>query len=796
MKIYVDLPAITQIFEQAAADNRNLLFEYEVYELNRLLGAETVPRYAFIAKGARLNHAGLDMGSDRVVIKIVSPWIIHKSDVGGVRIVDAGRDSVLSTIRAMHYEVPERYAELIAAQPDYAPERYRRQAGNERVQAIAADVRGVMVCQYMSGVSHEFGNELILGLRRAREFGMILNAGLGGADTELYAANLKYGKAMVSASTAMVDADHFFQAFTRTIAYQKLAGLSRGQKRVVSDEQLKEAFAAFQALGNHFSPANPQAPFVIEELEINPFAFDQYLMIPLDGFCRFSKPARHLPRRPITRLENMLHPKHIGIMGVSSKSHNFGRIILDNIRKNGFALPAITVIHPTVNSIDGVRAVPDLQSLPRKLDLLIVAVGAQRVPEIVDQVIAQDLAEAVMLIPGGLGEKMGSAQTGADLARRIHDAHQRPGGGPLFLGGNCLGILSHPGRYDSLFVPEDRLPKRRGNYVRHSALISQSGAYMISRMSNLRFLDPAYAVSIGNQLDVTAGDMLEFINQRPEIDTVAVYMEGFQDLDGLRFAQEARTAVKAGKAIIFYKAGRTREGKTASSGHTASLAGDYTVCASCMAQAGAMVTDSFSSFEGLFQLSATLHGKIIRGNRLAAVSNAGYEAVGIADNIIGRGFTLSLSELSPGGAAKLAAILKTAGLDALVDVRNPMDLTPMADEGVYESVIQVMLQDPAVDAVIAALIPLTPFIQAQPDNPCTPLLEGTTSRIHDKIARLAREHDKPLIVVLDAGAMYDGLAVAFVDSGVPVFRSADQAVSILGQYIQNRLNNRGNQTGN
>ncbi len=116
--------------------------------------------------------------------------------------------------------------------------------------------------------------------------------------------------------------------------------------------------------------------------------------------------------------------------------------------------------------------------------------------------------------------------------------------------------------------------KTRGSHHRTLALVSQSGAYMITRMNKLNFLDPAYAISIGNQIDLTAADFLHFLNTVDELQTLAFFMEGFADLDGLGFDSAVRKAIPLGKEVIFYKAGRTPEGKNALSGHTASIAGD------------------------------------------------------------------------------------------------------------------------------------------------------------------------------------------------------------------------------
>jgi hypothetical protein len=210
-------------------------------------------------------------------------------------------------------------------------------------------------------------------------------------------------------------------------------------------------------------------------------------------------------------------------------------------------------------------------------------------------------------------------------------------------------------------------------------------------MSKLSFLDPAYAVSIGNQLDLAVGDFLHYFREVKELETLAFYIEGFADFDGLSFSQGVRAAIPKGKEIIFYKAGRTAEGKTAMSGHTASIAGDYMVCESCVGQAGAFVAETFSEFEGLLCLSRSLHGKKIAGNKLAALSNAGYEAVGIADNILGEDYSLQLAEYSGDIYGQIENVLAGAGLSALVQTTNPLDVTPMATEAVYGDIIKILL---------------------------------------------------------------------------------------------------------
>jgi acyl-CoA synthetase (NDP forming) len=792
MQTYINYQGLNKLLELAAKSGRNSLYEHEVYQFIGLIGGETPPQFHFLPKNERLEVKSLlPLPGEQVVIKIVSKYILHKSDVGGVRISGKNGNDILSTIRQMSFEVPEKLAKIILRDPSQAPAHYRRLTGDELPEAIAKDIQGYLLCQYMVPDSEEFGNELLVSLRNSREFGMILSAGLGGRDTELYSASFRKGQAIVSASTEMVDGRTFFNLFKQTISYKKLAGLTRNQKRIATDSQLLECFEALIQVACHFSPSNKISPYTIEELEVNPFAFSNYLMMPLDGLCRFSTSKQILPKRPIKKINKLLHPSTIGLVGISTKKLNIGRIILDNIIANGFPRENIILIHPNSSEIDSINTVANLTALTKKVDLLILAVNGIQVPAMIDTILQNNLTESVILISGSLGDHHEQEHIVAEIQAKIIAARKKSSRAPVFLGANSLGILSHPGRYDAMFIPESKLPKTRGFYSRTLGLVSQSGAYMITRMSTLSFLDPAYAISIGNQIDLTAGDFLHYLNTVDNLQTLAFYMEGFSDLDGLSFSHAIRTAVLKGKEVIFYKAGRTPEGKNALAGHTASIAGDYMVCESCVSQAGAMVAETFNIFEGLLRLSCTLFNKSISGNRLAAVSNAGYEAVGIADNILGEDYCLEMAELSPPSLKNLRRILSEAYLDNLTSVNNPLDITPMASEAVYLDVIATLLKDDNIDSVVAAIVPLTPILHTLPEEIDNDKRFGSENSIVEQIVALNAASTKPLIIVVDSGKLYDPMADSFQQHALPVFRSADIAVSVLGKYIHNRLKNKG-----
>ncbi len=773
----IDVAEIEGIFRAVHRQGRQRLFEHECYRLLEATGAEAAPASRLIPIGRQPTASDLaGLSGDRVVLKVVSPDITHKTEARGVRIVAREIGAVEAGYDLMTREVPAAYAAYLERQGD-GP------GGSQLQSRIADRLVGVLLCSYMPPDAQGFATELFVGLRDTTEFGPIISAGLGGVEMEILARKTQKGAAIAISPAGTVSGKQFFRQFRATLSYERLSGRMRGARRLVDDAILIECFQAFIDLANHFSAANPDAEFHVEELEVNPFSISGGLMAPLDGVCSFRIASAPPQPRPIAKIEHLLKPATAAVIGVSERSHNMGRIILNNLAAAGFDRGAITVVHPSADEIDGVACVPDVTELPSKVDLFVVAVGAAQVPPVIGDIIEHDRANAVILIPGGLGEKEGSEELEREIKDRIVAAHRTDDGGPVFLGGNSLGVVSHPGRYDTMFIPSTKLPKSRGRRERRLCFLSQSGAFIISNLSRMPWLDPAYALSIGNQIDLTAGDLLTFIKDDPQIEVIAVYMEGFQPRDGLAFAAAVREATALGRDVVFYKAGRTSEGRSATAGHTASVAGDYAVCEAALVQAGAMVAEDFSEFSDLLRVSLTLRGKVTRGNRLAAVSNAGYESVGMADSIRLSNAELTLPAFSPATVTALAAALEANRLHGLVDVKNPFDVTPMASDNVYASLIETILGDEAVDAVVAGVVPLTPAMQTLAPG------EGHRESILDpgsiaqRLPEVAASSDKPVLAVVDSGVLFDPLADALGSGGLPVFRSADRAVRALCRWV-------------
>jgi indolepyruvate ferredoxin oxidoreductase beta subunit len=749
--------AVERTLAEVAEEGRTQLFEHEVYTIVQLVGAITPPHYVFLTPDDLLSAEALaQFPGDQVVLKIVSPDIVHKTEANGIAFVRKDLDTVRAEI-------------------DRLVARHREHA----------DVRGVLVVEFVERVRPGFGNELFVGIRATREFGPVIAAGLGGIDTEYLAVKMRPGLAVAKARALDTTAEDFLELFKKTAGYEILAGKARGHNRIVSDGELLRCFRAFLHLAQRFCVDRGEAGPDVAELEVNPFAFQRQRLIPLDGRGSLATAVHALPARPLAPIDSLLEPKAIAILGVSSTHLNFGRIILQNLIDCGFPRQHLYVIKEGEPQVDGIACVPSITALPEPVDLLVIAAAARQLPSIVRETVASGRVRSGIIIPGGVGETEGSVDIASEVRREIAKGRERPDGGPVFLGPNSLGVVSRPGRYDTFFIPKSRMDKRWDKPARRIALVSQSGAFIVSRLSNLETLDPMFAVSIGNQIDLTPADLLNAIGKRQDIDVIGVYVEGFRDLDGLTFLRVAQDVAASGKEIVFYKAGRTESGRSAAAGHTASVAGDYDVCQAAAEQAGAIVVDTFKEFEQLLELSVALHDKDVSGVRVAALSNAGFETVGMADAIQGQRYRVEMAPLGEEDRVRLQAVLRERGLEGLVNARNPLDVTPMAQEDVYEGAIRVLLESPDVDAVVVGIVPLTSALKTTPSEIADP------ESLAVRLPRLFATARKPLITVIDSGSLYDPLAHALRDRGVPVFRSADQAIRSLGRYLCHRVERRG-----
>jgi len=769
-----------RLVAEAKADGRDALTDLEGYELVEAMGLER-PFYRFVRDDAEIGRAVVDLASRGVegrvgaVVKVASPDILHKTEVGGVAFVDE---------------------ETVASGK-----------GGAAVLDLVADMRRRFTGQRVDGYTinemivfePRIGHEMIVGYRLAADFGPVVSFGPGGIFTEYLSKSFKEGSANAFFSPATADR----ALVERTLADNAVCVLASGGLRntrpAIERALVVDAVMAFLAAAPALAAAG------ITEFEINPFVVARRRSEPaarlvaldvlvklgelpagteVDAAGRLANRAQAL--RPVAKIDRILAPRSAAVIGVSEKGMNNGRIILNNLIHDGFDRGRLYVVKPGSAEIDGCACVPDVASLPEKVDLFVLVIPAAQAAETIALLAELDKAEAVIVIPGGLEEKGGTEAIVARMRGALEASRGGPGKGPLLNGGNCLGIRSVPGRYNTLFIPEYKLPMPKGG-VAPVAVISQSGAFAICRVSKHPGVNPKYLVTCGNQMDLTVGDYLEHLARDPELELFAVYVEGFKPLDGEKLLRAARDIIASGRTVIFYRAGRTAAGAAASASHTASIAGDWPVTRALLEGVGAVVASTLDDFDDAVTTFSLLRGKKIaaaeRAPRLGAVSNAGFECVAFADNL----GALELATFSPATGPKLEAVFAQAKISEIVDVHNPIDLTPMAGDKAYEESFRAVLEDPAVDCGIVGIVPLTVMMNTLAPAPGAHTEDvGCDDSVAARYGALMRGNDKPWVAVVDSGHLYDPLVRELEARGVPTFRTADRALAMLNLWLAAR----------
>jgi acyl-CoA synthetase (NDP forming) len=450
---------------------------------------------------------------------------------------------------------------------------------------------------------------------------------------------------------------------------------------------------------------------------------------------------------------------------------NPGRIILRNLRSaEGIRYGSLVAVHPSAADIDGVPCVPRVEDMAHKVDLAVVAVPAEGARDAIRALCEHDRAESIILIPGGFAET-GEGRLEAEIVDALAASRDEPGGGPVLVGGNCLGIVSKR-RYNTFFLPQYKLPfhDAPGDGL---VAISQSGAYLVSLTSNLDgIVFPRASISFGNQMDLTVADLLGHFAADPHVKVAACYVEGFKPADGRRFAETAERMRRNGRRVLVFKAGKTELGAEAARSHTASLAGDYAVARSVLESAGVIVTETLDMFEDYTKAFTMLFDRIPAGNRLGVVSNAGFECATVLDRL----YNLIPARLEPATLARLAS-----SLPGIAHADNPVDTTPMATTAQFCAAVEATLADGGVDAVLVSPIPATPAL----DNLAPDLAGGHRENIHapgslpQELLRLFRAARKPMAVCVDSGRLYDDFVSVLQRGGIPVYRKIDRASRAL-----------------
>ena len=158
----------------------------------------------------------------------------------------------------------------------------------------------------------------------------------------------------------------------------------------------------------------------------------------------------------------------------------------------------------------------------------------------------------------------------------------------------------------------------------------------------------------------------------------------------------------------------------------------------------------------------------------------GFECVAAADAAGG----FELAELSSATRAGLDRLFRHLRLEAVVGTRNPLDVTPIADDSAFAEAAELIVTDPQVDVAMIGCVPLTGALETLPSAGDGGLAQAGS--VASRLGRLWAETDKAWVVVIDAGPLYDPLAGHLEALGIPTFRSADRALRLVERYVGHR----------
>ncbi|HEY1733928.1 MAG TPA: acetate--CoA ligase family protein [Acidimicrobiales bacterium] len=582
----------------------------------------------------------------RLVLKAWGAGIVHKSDVGAVRLGLSADDAG----RAAH-EMAAALGSAGGAEPRFLVER----------QAPP-------------------GTEVIVGVVRRPDVGLVALLGVGGTLTELV------GKT-VTRLCPLDDneVDEMVAAFATT-GY--LDGLRGGKP--ANREALRSVIAAVagrDGLAAHLGLA-------LSELECNPVIVDASGATAVDarlilepagpagpGRAGTDGATGHLPAAASTSFDRLFHPRTVAVVGASTTKVSFGNRFLQAYVRRGWT-DGLTAIHPQATEIEGVPARPSLADLDGPVDYLVVAVPAKACADLIRS--AAGRVGFAQVVTGGFRE---AGEDGRELETELLRAARESG--VRVVGPNCMGAYSPAGR--QTWQLDD--PTEPGTV----SAISQSGGLAgdiikAGAAAGLRF---ANLVTVGNAVDVSLAELVDYYAADAATEVIGLYLEGVGDGGAL---VDALRRVAGHKPVVVLVGALGRQGARASASHTGSLAGDAAVWQAVRAATGIGVVTTLEELLGALALQQRYWSTDVVDSDAVLVAGPGGGASVLSADACDRA-GVELTAVDP----TTQAHLRELGYGAGTSVANPIEIGigPGAAVDAFDRVIGPILDaQPYPDVVL------------------------------------------------------------------------------------------------
>lgn len=380
----------------------------------------------------------------------------------------------------------------------------------------------------------------------------------------------------------------------------------------------------------------------------------------------------------------LVNPRAVAVIGASNDLTRIGGQPIKLLTEYGFK-GKVYPVNPKYTEIKGLPCYKDIASLPKPCDVALVALSSNHVLGVVEQLGAAGIPFAIVL-SAGFSEIGGE---GIELQKKLIETAKRAG--VRLIGPNCLGMIN---LHDNTRIGFGGTVMLKTLIPGPCAMVTQSGGFGFGVVSTAAYYGVGfnYAVSTGNEADISLLELAEFFLEQPENDSVMLFMEGITD--GRRLIALGQRALELKKPVLIWKVGNTDVGRKAAASHTARMTASYELFQSAFKSGGFI---EVRDMDDLIDLMKALRSKRSpRGNRVGVITLSGGAGVLLADRCIEHG--LDLPKLTDETTAKLREVVVS-----YASVANPVDATANGyndNFASYNRVIEAVLNDPNVDQVI------------------------------------------------------------------------------------------------
>ncbi|MBI2831159.1 MAG: CoA-binding protein [Chloroflexi bacterium] len=446
-------------------------------------------------------------------------------------------------------------------------------------------------------------------------------------------------------------------------------------------------------------------------------------------------------------LDSFFYPKSVAVVGATNNSRTISYNLLGNLVRLKFD-GKMYPVNPNAAEVMGIKAYPSVTSIEETPEMVVIAIPAARTIQVVRECIARKV-KAIVLVSGGFSE---TGKSGKKMQDEILGMLRESG--TRAIGPNVLGPINTANNLSISFHPLNTLPRGKVSFIFQSGLYEPRLNWLQSEFG----LHLNKVIDLGNKMDVSEVDALEYLSGDPGSEVIAIHMESITG-NAREFMRLLKETAKR-KPVVVLKSGRTAEGATAASSHTgAIMKSTDAVFDAVLKQCGAIRAQSLDDFFDWAKIFEYYGHLGLKGNRIALASGSGGEGVITTDCAQFNGLTLA--RVSSKTYEKLRPVFPGWDIEA-----NPFDIgVAFQFHGTieaYGTYFNAMAEDENVDCLATQVT-----------------RHAATEGRFVEIAYEVLRKGKPLVFWTATPSGFDGIASQLQARGIPVYPTSERAVKAL-----------------